>query len=204
MHPQSFEMRPPAVGEMGRVSDAQWSTCPVTVRLEPMPFFVADWQLANQLRACGEVVSVRFQRSGEGAALVRFHHPAAAANALRCAEFHLLGQRIFIMPAWCESRHHQWAGHCSAPIATPRAGGEQRHGGGEGMQSSFQPGDWCACVETPAETASPPPLHYPLHHPCESSRQKQRMQHPLAFRPPVDPRAAKETRPPTRPTRRGR
>ena len=101
-----------------------WSPCPLTVRLEPMPFYVADWQVEMQLRHCGEVVQVRFQRGGQGAAIVRFCHPAATEMALRQGEVNMLGQRCFVIAAWCESRFHLWPGNCSAT----EDGGRQRHG----------------------------------------------------------------------------
>lgn len=58
----------------------EWSPDPLSVRLEPMPFFVADWQVAQALRQCGEVTSVRFQRNGEGAAIARFGHPVRSVS----------------------------------------------------------------------------------------------------------------------------
>ena len=106
----------------------QWTPCPVTVRLEPMPFFVADWQVASHLRNCGEVASVRFQRNGEGVALARFHHPSGAAAALRWGELNLLGVRVYILPAWCEACFHQWPGVCSAAMNVPL----QQRGMGQG------------------------------------------------------------------------
>ena len=150
--PQSFEMQPPMQPPMQEGAD-QWTPCPVTVRLEPMPFFVADWQVASHLRSCGEVAAVRFQRNGDGAALCRFHHHSGAANALRWGEILLLGVRVFILPAWCEARYHTYAGHCSSPATMPQGG---RQGGGHGGSVTYRnghnnmpdingnTGDWCA------------------------------------------------------------
>ena len=98
---------------------SEWSPDPLSVRLEPCPFFVADWQVATSLRnaGCGEVTAVRFQRNGEGAAIARFGHPSGAAAALRCGELNLLGQRVFITQHW-----NQWSG-----------GGHMGNGMGGGM-----------------------------------------------------------------------
>ena len=92
---------------MAPMNNGGWSPCPLTVRLEPMPFFVADWQVANALRHCGECASVRFQRSGDGAAIVRFQHPSSVETALRMGEVALThapsgASRAYVMQVWCE------------------------------------------------------------------------------------------------------
>ena len=103
---------------------------------------MADWQVAASLRGCGEVVSVRFHRAAEGAAIARFQHPSGAAAALRCGELNLLGQRVFLSPHWCEAHYHLWAGHCSqaAPPPSGRTGGPGGEMGGPG--GGMEMGGW--------------------------------------------------------------
>ncbi len=101
----------------------EWSPCPLTVRIEPMPHFAADWQVAQHLRPYGEVVSVRFQRTGEGMALVRFQNSNGAEMALRAQSVGILGHRCFVQPSWCEARFHLWPGHCSADESPRRLNG---------------------------------------------------------------------------------
>jgi hypothetical protein len=137
-----------------------------------MPFFVADWQVANHLRPCGEVAAVRFQRNGEGAALCRFVHHTGAANALRWGEVSVLGVRVFILPAWCESSYHAYPGHCSNSSSLPQ--GSRQHAGhshppGGGMSSvtyrhgqtnmpdvNGNTGDWCVRRASPPPPSTPP------------------------------------------------
>jgi hypothetical protein len=109
-------------------------TCP-RKSPQPVPFYVADWQVASALLPFGEIVFVRFQRNGQGTALARFHHQANAEAALRCGEVLLLNQPVYILPAWCEARHHAWSGHCTANSPSglrfnPHHGGGGQMGGG--------------------------------------------------------------------------
>lgn len=97
------QMPPAPFGMMGggTMGTPDWTACPVTVRLEPMPFYVADWQVAQALRPCGELLSVRFQRNGDGVAFARFSHASGATAAVRYGQVNILGQRVFIQNSWC-------------------------------------------------------------------------------------------------------
>ena len=64
-------------------SHGERSLCPLVVRITPMPHFAADWQVAQHLRPFGDVTSVRFQRTGDGTAFVRFQTSNGAEMALR-------------------------------------------------------------------------------------------------------------------------
>jgi hypothetical protein len=90
------------------------SLCPLVVRITPMPHFVADWQVAQHLRPFGDVTSVRFQRTGDGTALVRFQTSSGAEMALRAQSVGIFGHRCYVQPCWCEARFHLWQGYCSA------------------------------------------------------------------------------------------
>ena len=112
-------------------SHGERSLCPLVVRITPMPHFAADWQVAQHLRPFGDVTSVRFQRTGDGTAFVRFQTSNGAEMALRAQSVGIFGHRCYVQPWWCEARFHLWPGYCSADDP-PR---QMNDGMGNGMVS---------------------------------------------------------------------